>query len=194
MPQPRCPVLGCGKRKDDWGKKSYPLPYPDNFSLQVNAQIDVTVNNRICQPCWERHRDHNMGLEGRTRVVPPTPSPSPLDALLSAIHSPPSLSTSESPPSPDSLPSPSSPPPTPAHVITPFRAFRVAQSPTTVSTPLRCTHSSPPILDLSLAPSTYAERQRDVIGRVSSIVASNVVAGMDYVHMTEVDTVSCEAG
>jgi hypothetical protein len=133
-----------------------------------------------------------MGLDGRTRVVPMTSS-SPLDTLLSAISPLPPFSTS--PPSPHSLSSLSSPPPTPAHVITPFPAFRVAQTPTTtVPTLLRRTRSSPPILDLSPAPSTYAERQRDVVSRISSIVASNVVAGIDYVHMTQVDTVGCEAG
>jgi hypothetical protein len=166
-PNKQCPVHGCGVWSNRWGGKTYPLPSPDVFTLQLDAQVDVSVNNRICQPCWKRHRDHTMGLDGRTRV--PVTSSSPLDALLSAIHSPPS---SSSPPSPPSLPSMSSPPPTPAHVITPFPAFRVAQSPTTVSTPLRRTHSSPPILDLSPAPSTYAERQRDVF--------ASVMAGIDY--------------
>ena len=132
-----------------------------------------------------------MELGDRIRVTPPTSPPSPLDALLSAIS--PLLTFSTSPPSSPSLSSLSSPPPTPAHVITPFPAFRVAQPHTTVSTPLRRTHSSPPILDLSPAPSTYAERQRDVVSRVSSIVASNVVAGIDCVQVTEVDTVSCKA-
>jgi hypothetical protein len=187
----RCPVQGCGKRKDEWGKKSYPLPSPDIFTLQLNAQIDVTINNRICQPCWSRDRDHTMRLDGRTRVVPMTSS-SPLDALLSAISPPPPFSTSPS--TPPFLSSQLSSPPTPAHVITPFPAFRVAQSPTTVSTPLRRTRSSPPILDLSPAPSTYAERQRDVVSRGSSIVVAIVMAGIDYVHMTEVDTVSYGAG
>jgi hypothetical protein len=165
----RCPVQGCGKRKDEWGKKSYPLPSPDIFTLQLNAQIDVTINNRICQPCWSRDRDHTMRLDGRTRVVPMTSS-SPLDALLSAISPPPPFSTSPS--TPPFLSSQLSSPPAPAHFSTPFPAFRVAQTPTTVSTPLRRSHSSPPILDMSPAPSTYSERQRDVV--------ASIMAGIDY--------------
>jgi hypothetical protein len=165
MPPSQCPVLGCGTLSHRWGKKSYPLPSLDILTLQLNAEIDVTVNNRICQPCWERDRDHTMRLDGRTRVVPMTSS-SPLDALLSVISPLPTFSTSPS--TPPFLSSPLPSPPTPAHVITPFPAFRVASPPT----PLRRTHSSPPILDLSPAPSTYAERQRDVV--------ASVMAGIDY--------------
>ena len=102
-----CPVSGCGERSDRWGKKSYPLPSAGSFTLQLNAQLDVSINNRICQPCWERHRDPTMRLDGRTQVAP-TVSSSPLDALLSAAIHP-------------LLPSP--PPsnlPTPARVIAPL--------------------------------------------------------------------------
>ena len=120
MPLVQCPVLGCGSWSSSWGKKSYPLPSANMFSLQLDSTIDVSINNRICQPCWERHKNHTMKLDGRTRVHPIS-SPSPLDALLSAAVSP-------LPPSPPPLPSPSfvaslpPPPPTPARVITPFPA------------------------------------------------------------------------
>jgi hypothetical protein len=180
MPQPRCPVLGCGKRKDDWGKKSYPLPSPDIFTLQLNAKIDVTVNNYICKPCWKRHKDHSMGLDGRTRVVP-KPSASPLDVLVSAVTAHPSPS-SASPSSSSTLPSLSalsseSPPPTPAVVISSFPSFRLALStpvpePAAVTTPLRRTRFSTPILDISPAPDNYTDRQNTVI--------TNVMAGIDY--------------
>ena len=43
---------------------------------------------------------------------------------------------------------------------------------TSISTPLRRTHSSPPVLDVSPPPSTYSERQRDVV--------ASVMAGIDY--------------
>ena len=163
----RCPVSGCGKRKDEWGKKSYPLPSADVFTLQLNHQVDVAVNNRICQPCWKRHHDHTMDMAGRTVVVPPD-STSPLNALLFAI-SPPSASTTTHPPS---SPSPSSQlchPPTSARVLI---TSPPAVPSTVFSTPLRRTHSSPPVLDLSPAPSTYSERQRDVV--------ASVMAGIDY--------------
>ena len=42
----------------------------------------------------------------------------------------------------------------------------------TVFTSPRRTHSSPPVLDLSPAPSTFSERQRDVV--------ASVMAGIDY--------------
>ena len=181
MPQIRCPVLGCGRRKDEWGTKSYPLPSADTFTLQLNALVDVSINNRVCQRCWERHRDHTMGLDGRTRVVP-TVSSSPIDALLSAAINP-------------FLPSPPpSNPPTPARVIAPHAAYPiVSSSPALIRTPSlyspstvqvqsnhtqtvftspRRTHSSPPVLDLSPAPSTFSERQRDVV--------ASVMAGIDY--------------
>ena len=44
-------------------------------------------------------------------------------------------------------------------------------SPTVLTSPRR-THSFPPVLDLSPAPSTYSERQRDVV--------ASVMAGIDY--------------
>ena len=117
MPPLQCPVLGCGLLSHRWGKKSYRLPTPDVFTLQVNSTIDVSINSRICQPCWERHKNHTMKLDGRMRVHP-IAAPSPLDALLSAAISPlpPSLNSLPSPPTLASL---SSPPPTPARIITP---------------------------------------------------------------------------
>ena len=169
----RCPVEGCGKRKEEWGKKSYLLPSPDIFTLKLIPDINVVVNDRICQPCWKRHKDPTMGLDGRERKAPPTPLPSPLDALLAALSPLPSSSTSSS--SSSTSPSTLSPasshlfsPPTPARVIT----FDPPVLPTTIiSTPLRRTHSSPPVLDLSPPPSTYSERQRDVV--------ASVMAGID---------------
>ena len=171
MPVTQCPVHGCGAWSNRWGTKSHPLPSPDSFTLQLDGQVATTVNNRICQRCWERHTDHTMGLAGRTRVTP-TVSSSPLDALLSAAIIPFPLSPAplSSPPSVTSLPSP---PPTPARLITPILA-RPVVSPvsSTVLTSPRRTHSSPPVLDLSPAPSTYSERQRDVV--------ASVMAGIDY--------------
>ena len=164
MPVTQCPVHGCGAWSNRWGTKSHPLPSPDSFTLQLDGQAATTVNNRICQRCWERHTDHTMGLAGRTRVTP-TVSSSPLDALLSAI-SPISLSSTASLPA-------SSPPPTPARLITPILAHPVASpSSSTVIISPRRTHSSPPVLDLSPAPSTFSERQRDVV--------ASVMAGIDY--------------
>ena len=135
MPPSQCPVLGCGLLSHRWGKKSYPLPSADILTLQLDSTIDISINHRICQPCWERHKNHTMKLDGRTRVHPIS-SPSPLDALLSAAVSP-------LPPSPPPLPSPSfvaslpPPPPTPARVITPFPA-----QPIVASYPLQVQHSS----------------------------------------------------
>ena len=171
MPLTQCPVQDCGRWSSSWGKKSYPVPPADSFTLQLNTHSDVTVNNRICQRCWERHRDHTMQLGGRMRVVP-TVSASPLDALLSAAISP--LPPSPIPlSSPPPVASPPSAPPTPARVITPFPAYPIASLvPSTGITSPRRTHSSPPVLDLSPAPSTYSERQRDVV--------ASVMAGIDY--------------
>ena len=171
MPVTQCPVHGCGAWSNRWGTKSHPLPSPDSFTLQLDGQVATTDNNRICQRCWERHTDHTMGLAGRTRVTP-TVSSSPLDALLSAAIIPFPLSPAplSSPPSVTSLPSP---PPTPARLINPI-LVRPVISPvsSTVLTSPRRTHSSPPVLDLSPAPSTYSERQRDVV--------ASVMAGIDY--------------
>ena len=180
-----CPVDGCAERSDRWGKRSHPLPTADSFTLQLNAQFDVSSNNRICQPCWKRHSDHTISLDGRTRVVPPTSS-SALDTLLSAVISP--LAPSPIPlPSPPSVASLASAPPTLARVVTPFPAYPSLSSthivlpsyssstrpvlPQVITSPRR-THSSPPVLDMSPAPSTYAERQRDVV--------ASVMAGIDY--------------
>jgi hypothetical protein len=177
----QCPVNGCSVWSSRWGAKSYPLPSAGSFTLQLNSLVDASINSRICQPCWKRHNDHAMGLDGRTRVVP-TVSSSPLDALLSAAIHP-------------FLPSPPpSNPPTPAHVIAPLLAHPIdsthpalirtqsLHSPSAVQqqsnnsqtlfTSPRRTHSSPPVLDLSPAPSTYSERQRDVV--------ASVMAGIDY--------------
>ena len=169
MPQIRCPVLGCGKRKDEWGKRSYPLSSLTAFTLQLNAQLDVAVNNRVCSKCWDRHKDHTVRLDGRTRVAP-TASASALDALLSAAISPP-------PSAAIALPFPPSPPilaSLPYPPLTPARVLASSQPPTVtfVSPPVRRTHSFPPVLDLSPAPSTYSERQRDVV--------ASVIAGIDY--------------
>ena len=173
MPTPntQCPVHGCGVWSNRWGNKSYPLPSPHTFTLQLASTIDVSINNRICQRCWERHRDHTMRLDGRIRVSP-IASPSPLDALLYAAIVP--LPPSPIPlPSPSSVASPPPPLPTPARVITAFPAYPIASPvPTTVITSPRRTHSSPPVLDLSPAPSTFSERQRDVV--------ASVMAGIDY--------------
>ena len=183
MPTPntQCPVHGCGVWSNRWGNKSYPLPSTHSFTLQLASTVDVSINNRICQPCWKRHHDHNMPLDSRTRVQP-IASPSPLDALLSAAINP-------------FLPSPPpSNPPTPARVIAPHAAYPiVSSSPALIRTPSlyspstvqvqsnhtqtvftspRRTHSSPPVLDLSPAPSTFSERQRDVV--------ASVMAGIDY--------------
>ena len=165
----QCPVDGCGVWSSRWGKRSHPLPPAGSFTLLLSAQVHVSINNRICQPCWKRHSDHTISLDGRTRVVPPTSS-SPLDALLSAI--------SPLPPSPiplSSLPvaSLAAAHPTLARIITSFPAHPVVSpTPCTVITTPRRTHSSPPVLDLSPPPSTFAERQRDVV--------ASVMAGIDY--------------
>ena len=169
MPYTQCPVQGCGKWSHVLGKKSYTLPSPDTFALQLIPATDVTVNDHICQPCWKRYKNPDMPLDGRTRVVPPIPSPSPLDALLSAISpfSSPSSSTTSS----SSLSSHSSSffsSPTPARVF----AFNLPLPPTTICPPLRRTHSSPTVLDVSPPPSTYSKRPRDVV--------ASVMAGIDY--------------
>ena len=181
MPLVQCPVLGCGSWSSSWNKKNYPLPSANIFTLQLASTINLSVNHRICRPCWKRHKDHRMPLDGRIRVHP-IASPSPLDALLSAAISP-------------LLPSPPpSDPPTPARVIAPLPAHPIdsshpasirtqsLHSPTavqvksnrtqTVFISPRRTHSSPPVLDLSPPPSTFSERQRDVV--------ASVMAGIDY--------------
>lgn len=169
MAPSQCPVLGCGRLSHRWGKRSHPLPSADTFTLQFNTQVDVSIHNRICQRCWKRHTDHTISLDGRTRVVPPTSS-STLDVLLSAIS--PAVSSAAALPAPP-ISSLSSPPATPAHVITPSPVYQLTLPvPSTVITSPRRTHSSPPVLDLSPPPSTYAERQRDIV--------ASVMAGIDY--------------
>jgi hypothetical protein len=42
------------------------------FTLHVDPQLATSSNSMICHACWKRHVDHSMGLQGRTRVVPPT--------------------------------------------------------------------------------------------------------------------------
>ena len=53
MPQIRCPVLGCGKRKDEWGgrKDGYPLPSLDAFTLLLSPNVTTDTNTRICEKC-----------------------------------------------------------------------------------------------------------------------------------------------
>ena len=209
----QCPVAGCGVWSIRWGKRSYPLPSVNIFTLQLDSTIDVSINNRICQPCWERHKDHRMPLDGRIRVHP-VASPSPLDALLSAAISPLRLApphfplllalplcllllhqrASSHPPLPTRL-SPAihckyntrpAPVPHQSHTSPTTVPFQSHSSPTTVPTTVaqqshtshtvitspRRTHSFPPVLDLSPAPATYSERQRDVV--------ASVMAGIDY--------------
>ena len=96
------------------------------FDVNTNNLFIVDTGSRICRPCWKRHKDHRMSLDGRIRVQP-IAAPSPLDALLSAAISPlsPSLHSFPSPPSLASL---SSPPPTPARIITPFPTSPIVAS------------------------------------------------------------------
>ena len=127
MPTPnsQCPVHGCGVWSNRWGEKSYPLPSVEIFTLQLASTVDTSINNRICQPCWKRHKDYTMKLDGRVRVHL-VASPSPLDALLSAAISPlpPSPSPPPSHPCVASLPSPR----TPARIITPSPAYPIVAS------------------------------------------------------------------
>ena len=37
MPRLQCPVQGCQRWDSSWGNKSYPLPSPDVFTLQLNS-------------------------------------------------------------------------------------------------------------------------------------------------------------
>ena len=176
MPVTQCPVRGCAQWSNRRGKKSYPLPSPGDFTLQLDELVDVSMHDRICQPCWERDRDHTMKLDGRTRVVPShaSPSSSTLDVLASAAVHPHHALTSPSSSSSSSSSSSAlySPPPTPARVVAPFPAYQLALPSAAVRTPLRRTHSAPPLLDAAPAPSTYSERQ--------SVVMANVLAGIDY--------------
>ena len=130
MPRLQCPVQGCKRWDSFWGKRSYPLSSPNAFTLQLNAQIDISINNRICSKCWDRHKDHTLRLDGRTRVAP-TVSSSPLDTVLSAAINP-------------LLPSPSpSNPPTPARVIAPLPAHSIDSSnPESIRTQSLCSPSA----------------------------------------------------
>ena len=135
MPTPntQCPVHGCGVWSNRWGNKSYPLPSTHSFTLLLASTVDVSINNRICQPCWKRHHDHNMPLDSRTRVHP-IASPSPLDALLSAAISPlPQISVPLSSPAPStSLPSDTL---TQARVITVFPTHSIVSSSASIVQP-----------------------------------------------------------
>ena len=120
MPQIRCPVLGCGKRKDEWGgrKDGYPLPSLDAFTLLLSPNVTIDTNTRICTNCYNIHRRPNADLRGRTRITP-LPPLNPLLGLLAAATSSPaqpsaapsSPSFSTSPPPPLPLPPPPPPPP-----------------------------------------------------------------------------------
>ena len=119
MPQIRCPVLGCGKRKDEWGgrKDGYPLPSLDAFTLLLSPNVTIDTNTRICTNCYNIHRRPNADLRGRTRITP-LPPLNPLLGLLAAATSSPaqpsaapsSPSFSTSPPPPLPLPPPPPPP------------------------------------------------------------------------------------
>ena len=118
MPQIRCPVLGCGKRKDEWGgrKDGYPLPSLDAFTLLLSPSVTIDTNTRICTNCYNIHRRPNADLRGRTRITP-LPPLNPLLGLLAAATSSPAQpsaapsSPSFSTPPPPPLPLPPPPPP-----------------------------------------------------------------------------------
>ena len=109
MPQIRCPVLGCGKRKDEWGgrKDGYPLPSLDAFTLLLSPNVTTDTNTRICEKCYTIHRRPNADLRGRTRIIP-SPLPNPLLGLLAAA-----TSSTAQPSTPSSSPSSTTPPPPP---------------------------------------------------------------------------------
>ena len=119
MPQIRCPVLGCGKSKDEWGgrKDGYPLPALDAFTLLLSPNVTTDTNTRICKKCYNIHWRLNADLRGRTRITP-LPPLNPLLGLLAAATSSPaqpsaapsSPSFSTSPPPPLPLPPPPPPP------------------------------------------------------------------------------------
>ena len=75
MPVTQCSVNGCGEWSNRWGEKSYSLPSADIFTLQVASTVDTSINNRICQPCWKRHKDHRMLLDGAHVSTPSPPHP-----------------------------------------------------------------------------------------------------------------------
>ena len=161
---------GCGRWSNRWTSHGHPLPATDVFTLQLDERLATPSNDMICHACWKRHADHCVALDGRVRVVP---SRSPLDVLLSVMD--PAAASSSSSPLSSSLPS------TPAVILSPsssssavlpspFPGYRVALPIST--TPIRRSHTTPPVLGMSLAPSTYSERQ--------SVVVANVLAGIDY--------------
>ena len=57
-------------------------------------------------------------------------------------------------------------------LVSPSAVFQRSQHSPALITPPRRTHSFPPVLDLSPAPATYSERQRDVV--------ASIMAGIDY--------------
>ena len=66
---------------DRWGKKSYPASlcrHAFTSAAQLRSMDVSTTNNRICQPCWERHRDpHDEAGWTDAHVVRPISSPLP---------------------------------------------------------------------------------------------------------------------
>jgi hypothetical protein len=66
----QCPVLGCCTYSNRWKHKAYRLRDVAVFTLQLDSSIDTLRSNKICNACYNRHRDHRMPLDGRTRVVP----------------------------------------------------------------------------------------------------------------------------
>ena len=78
--------------------------------------------------------------------------------------------TSPTPVPPQSHSSPTTVPPQSHH--SPTTVAQQSHTSHTVITSPRRTHSFPPVLDLSPAPATYSERQRDVV--------ASVMAGIDY--------------
>ena len=88
MPLKRCPVLECGRWSNRWGKKSFPLPSADLFNLQLDPDLAIPSNDRVCRACWDRHTGHTKSLDGRVLAVKPSPSaPSPLSSSFSSLTS-----------------------------------------------------------------------------------------------------------
>ena len=117
----QCPVDGCGMWSSRWGRKHFPLPPPNVFSLQLANGVDVVVNNRICVKCYKCNVNDRKPLDGRTRVVPSatyswaTSSAAGIDTLIEAAEQndpptapPPPPFVPPPPPSPLTLPSSSS--------------------------------------------------------------------------------------
>lgn len=152
--------------------RGHVLPPANVFTLQLDERLSTPSNGMICHACWKRHTDHSVALDGRVRVVP---SQSSLDVLLSAIDPVAASSSSSSPssslpPTPAVILSPSSS--SPGVLLSPFPNYRVAVPQPITTTPIRRSHTTPPVLGMSPAPSTYSARQ--------SVVVANVLAGIDY--------------